>query len=122
MIYSDGTTTYVHGVPITYASTNISLSKHSGGMHLARQGRVVNFAINGNFSSLPNGGYTSLGTIPTGFRPVWSDNFYRQQAGQNNYCGITIRIQSNGNVDAYNYTGAAWSGNGYFSGSYICAL
>lgn len=103
-----------------YTAQSSTLSYHNGKMTFWRSRGIVVFRLNGIFSSLPAGGYTSLGTIPVGFRPANGEQFYRQQAGLGNYTGIMMKLTSDGAISVYNYTGSVWNGNGYFTGAYAC--
>ena len=99
--------------------TASTLSYHSSKMRFTRQGNVVTCRLYGTFTSLPNGGYTSAGqTVPSGFRPN-DTMFARQLAGATASVNILLRIDADGAISFYNYSGSVYSGNGYFDCAYI---
>ena len=117
----DGKELMARMLKVTGAASS-TISYHNDKVYFRKQGNLVMFQLSGSFTNLPNGGYTTLGTIPSGYRPFWGC-LSRQIASAGNASGasIMLRLQPNGTIDVYNYSGATYSGNGYFQGMYtIC--
>ena len=103
------------------ATTSAAITYHGSRMYFWKQGDMVFFSLGGSLTNLPANGYHTVGAIPQGFEPRLPEVYYKQIAAKGSAAGsdIMLRFSSSGAIAIFNYSGAAYSGNGFFNGCYI---
>lgn len=99
---------------LTVESRLITISyKNSSGL-LIKSANVVQFLTTDDWRSLPAGGYTTVATLPVGWRP--SRVLYVPEATKAN---AFLRIDANGAIQTYNSNTAASTMNGRYLATWI---
>lgn len=113
----DGSTTTIKG-KIDSTNTTVSIGTYGDDIILAKSGNTVQITFQ-SFTSMPTGGYTTLGYLPVGYRPiVTTTNDIRDSSGRR----MRIRLDLNGAINVYNYDTAISSNNNtYITFSFITA-
>lgn len=113
----DGSTTTIKD-KIDSTNTTVSIGNYGDDVILAKSGNTVQITFQ-PFTSLPIGGYTTLGYLPVGYRPiVTTTNDMRDSSGRR----MRIRLDLNGGINVYNYDSAISSNNNtYNTFSFITA-
>ena len=112
-----GTTAEAIGATTKISTTTLSTSGISDtDISFTKTGKVVQFYWTG-IKSLSAGGYTSIGTLPSGYRPN-SDIIYDYIDHSNRQ--LRLRLKTNGDFHIYNYGSAITSDfNSYILFTYI---
>ena len=99
----------------TINSCTLSSSYLSGSVSLTRIGNVVFASYTGDFKNVVSGSTKNfISTIPYGFKPINAAVIGERNSGK-----ITIWFNSNGQIDAYNYSSTEAIMNGQFSVCWI---
>ena len=100
----------------TVSNTKVPIAHHGDYMYLYKYGKVVYMSLSSDWSDLVNGFTYNLAQIPQGYRPIAYTKF-RETTVSND---ITLIINSDGEVDCYNYTPTFTSArNGQYYGCWI---
>lgn len=103
---------------ITSEYTQVNIGSYGDNIRLCKAGKVVLMNIY-PFSAVPAGGWTQLGTLPSGYEPIIqaiSDMYSRDDRH------LRIRLDTDGKIYVYNYSSAITStNNAYWTFTYITA-
>ena len=94
-------------------SADVQSSYRTGLIHFRKMGDIVICYTANDFTNLPSGGYTTIATIPEGFRPK---DFPITARIQNSFSkDISIEFMTTGEIRVYNYSSAiTTNSNGAF--------
>ena len=102
----------------TSTNTTVGIGTYGDDIQLCKSGKVVVMIIN-PLSSLPSGGWTQIGTLPSGYEPIIqiiSDMYSRDDRH------LRIRLDTDRKIYVYNYsTVISSSNNAYWNITYITA-
>ena len=102
----------------TSTNTTVDIGTYGDDIQLCKSGKVVVMIIN-PLSSLPSGGWTQIGTLPSGYEPIIqtiSDMFSRDERH------LRFRLDPDRKIYVYNYsTVISSSNNAYWNITYITA-
>ena len=102
----------------TSTNTTVDIGTYGDDIQLCKSGKVVLMIIN-PLSSLPTGGWTQIGTLPSGYEPIIqtiSDMYSRDERH------LRFRLDPDRKIYVYNYsTVISSSNNAYWNITYITA-
>ena len=102
----------------TSTNTTVDIGSYGDDIQLCKSGKVVLMIIN-PLSTLPSGGWTQIGTLPSGYEPIIqtiSDMYSRDDRH------LRIKLDTDRKIYVYNYSSAISStNNAYWNVTYITA-